>query len=344
MIHMTNEVAQNVDLEQLSSEIKIHSQVFNKVKQEIHQKIIGQEVFIERLLLGIIVGGHILIEGVPGLAKTEAVKALAETVGLEFKRIQFTPDLLPADLIGTQIYIPNTNEFETKKGPLFSNLILADEINRAPAKVQSALLEAMAEKHITIGDVTYNLDDPFIVLATQNPLEQEGTYALPEAQMDRFLMKLRIDYPSREEEKQIMRLKSLKQVINLSQVINKEDIFRARELVDKIYLDEKVQDYILDIVFATRTGETRISGKTQKIKELDGLIEYGASPRASIALALAARTHAYLQGRAYVTPQDVKSIGFDVLRQRIVISFEAEAEDKTVDQIISVIFDSIEVP
>jgi MoxR-like ATPase len=294
--------------------------------------------------LGIIVGGHILIEGVPGLAKTEAVKALAETVGLEFKRIQFTPDLLPADLIGTQIYIPNTNEFETKKGPLFSNLILADEINRAPAKVQSALLEAMAEKHITIGDVTYNLDDPFIVLATQNPLEQEGTYALPEAQMDRFLMKLRIDYPSREEEKQIMRLKSLKQVINLSQVINKEDIFRARELVDKIYLDEKVQDYILDIVFATRTGETRISGKTQKIKELDGLIEYGASPRASIALALAARTHAYLQGRAYVTPQDVKSIGFDVLRQRIVISFEAEAEDKTVDQIISVIFDSIEVP
>jgi MoxR-like ATPase len=344
MIHMTNEIAQNIDLEQLSSEIKIHSQVFNNVKQEIHKKIIGQEVFIERLLLGIIAGGHILIEGVPGLAKTEAVKALAETVGLDFQRVQFTPDLLPADLIGTQIYIPNTNEFETKKGPLFSNLILADEINRAPAKVQSALLEAMAEKHITIGDVTYNLDDPFIVLATQNPLEQEGTYALPEAQMDRFLMKLRIDYPSREEEKQIMRIKSLKQVINLSQVINKEDIFKARDLVDKIYLDEKVQDYILDIVFATRNGEARISGKSQKIKELEGLIEYGASPRASIALALAAKTHAYLQGRAYVTPQDVKSIGCDVLRQRIVISFEAEAEEKTVDQIISVIFDSIEVP
>jgi len=344
MTQMTSEATQNTGLEGLTTEIQIHSQVFNKVKQEIHRKIIGQETFIDRLLLGIIAGGHVLIEGVPGLAKTEAVKALAQTVGLNFQRIQFTPDLLPADLIGTQIYVPNTNKFETKKGPLFSNLILADEINRAPAKVQSALLEAMAEKHITIGDETFHLDDPFIVLATQNPLEQEGTYALPEAQMDRFLMKLRIDYPNREEEKQIMNIKSLKQVTNLTKIIGKEEIFKARELVDKVYLDEKVQDYIIDIVFATRTGESRNSGKLQKIKELDGLIEYGASPRASIALALAAKTYAYLQGRAYVTPQDVKSIGFDVLRQRIVISFEAEAEDKTADHIIGIIFDSIEVP
>lgn len=344
MTQMASETTSNIDLENLTTEIQVHSKVFNKVKEEIHKKIIGQETFIERLLLGIIAGGHILIEGVPGLAKTETVKTLAQTIGLDFQRIQFTPDLLPADLIGTQIYIPNTNEFETKKGPLFSNLVLADEINRAPAKVQSALLEAMAEKHITIGDKTYHLDDPFIVLATQNPLEQEGTYALPEAQMDRFLMKLKIDYPSREEEKQIMNIKSLKQMTKISKIIGEEDIFKARDLVDKIYLDEKVQDYIVDIVFATRTGEYRSSGKSQKIKELNGLIEYGASPRASIALALAAKTYAYLQGRAYVTPQDVKSIGFDVLRQRIVISFEAEAEDKTADFIISTIFDSIEVP
>lgn len=332
------------DLQALTSEIQIHSQKFKEVTREIHRKIVGQDIFIERLLLGIIAGGHILIEGVPGLAKTETVKSLASCVGLAFQRIQFTPDLLPADLIGTQIYRPNSNEFETKKGPLFSNLILADEINRAPAKVQSALLEAMAEKHITIGEKTYKLDEPFIVLATQNPLEQEGTYALPEAQMDRFLMKLRIDYPNREEEKKIMNLMSVKQSIQLNQVLSKEDIFKARELVDRVYLDEKVQDYIIDIVFATRTGMTNSGGRSQKIKELEGLIEFGASPRASIALALAARTHAYLQGRAYVTPQDVKSIGYDVLRQRIIISFEAEAEDRRPDDIISVIFDSIEVP
>ncbi len=334
----------NQDLQQLTTEIQIHSQVFTKVKQEIHKKIVGQEVFIERLLLGLIAGGHILIEGVPGLAKTETVKSLSDCIGLNFQRIQFTPDLLPADLIGTQIYRPNTNEFEIKKGPLFSNLILADEINRAPAKVQSALLEAMAEKHITIGDTTFHLEEPFIVLATQNPLEQEGTYALPEAQMDRFMMKLKIDYPNRDEEKKIMNLMSIKQKFSLGQVISKDDIFKARELVDKVYLDEKVQDYIIDIIFATRTGEAKVSGKFQKIKELEGLIEYGASPRASIAISLAARTYAYLHGRAYVTPQDVKNVGFDVLRQRIVISFEAQAEEKTTDDIISIIFDSIEVP
>lgn len=334
----------NINLQELTTEIQIHSQVFQRVKQEIHKKIVGQEVFIERLLLGLIAGGHILIEGVPGLAKTETVKSLADCIGLSFQRIQFTPDLLPADLIGTQIYRPNSNEFEIKKGPLFSNLILADEINRAPAKVQSALLEAMAEKHITIGETTFQLDQPFVVLATQNPLEQEGTYALPEAQMDRFMMKLKIEYPNRDEEKRIMNLMSVRQSFHLDRVISKEEIFKARELVDKVYLDEKVQDYIIDIIFATRTGEAKVAGKMQKIKELEGLIEYGASPRASIALSLAARTHAYLQGRAYVTPQDVKNIGFDVLRQRIVISFEAQAEEKTTDDVISIIFDSIEVP
>ena len=323
-------------LEELTSEIQVHYQAFEKVKSEIHKKIIGQEYFIERLLLGLVSNGHILIEGVPGLAKTETVKCLAECIGIDFQRIQFTPDLLPADLIGTEIYRPNSGEFETKKGPLFSNLILSDEINRAPAKVQSALLEAMAEKTITIGEETFKLDDPFVVLATQNPIEQEGTYNLPEAQMDRFLMKLRIDYPNREEEKQIMNLKSKSGEIKLEQIMKKEELFKARELVDKVYLDDKIQEYIIDIIFATR-GE-------YKIKELEGMLDYGASPRASIALNLASKTYAYLQGRAYVTPQDIKNVAFDILRHRIGISFEAEAEDKTADDIIKIIFDSIEVP
>jgi MoxR-like ATPase len=335
---------QGNDLEALTTEIQIHSQIFKRVKDEIHKRIIGQEVFIERLLLGLIAGGHMLIEGVPGLAKTETVKALAECTGIDFQRIQFTPDLLPADLIGTQIFKPGTTDFEVKKGPLFTNLVLADEINRAPAKVQSALLEAMAEKQISIGDETFRLEQPFVVLATQNPLEQEGTYALPEAQMDRFMMKLKIGYPDKKEEKEIMNRMSTKQDIQLNKIIGKEEIFKARELVDRVYLDEKVQDYIVDIIFATRNQEATVNGKLAKIKELEGLIDFGASPRASIALALAAKTHAYLQGRAYVTPQDVKNIGFDVLRQRIVISFEAEAEEKVPDDIIKIIFDSIEVP
>ena len=334
----------SVDLESLTTEVQINSQVFNKVKAEIHKKIIGQEEFIERLLLGLIAGGHVLVEGVPGLAKTETIKALAQCTGINFQRIQFTPDLLPADLIGTQIFKPGSSDFEVKKGPLFTNLVLADEINRAPAKVQSALLEAMAEKQVSIGDETFKLDQPFIVLATQNPLEQEGTYALPEAQMDRFMMKLRIGYPDKNEEKEIMNRMSRKEDIKLDRVIGKDEIFKAREIIDKIYLDEKVQDYIVDIIFATRDQEAKVNGKLTKIKELEGLIDFGASPRASIALALAAKTHAFLQGRAYVTPQDVKNIGFDVLRQRIVISFEAEAEEKTTDDIIRIIFDSIEVP
>ncbi|NQY78703.1 MAG: MoxR family ATPase [Candidatus Caenarcaniphilales bacterium] len=335
-----------IDLEKTTEEIQIQSQAFRKVRQEIKKKIIGQEEFIEKLLLGLISGGHMLVEGVPGLAKTETIKSLAECTGIDSQRIQFTPDLLPADLVGTQIYNPNNGHgnFETKKGPLFSNLILADEINRAPAKVQSALLEAMAEKTITLGEETFKLEEPFIVLATQNPLEQEGTYALPEAQMDRFMMKLLISYPTREEEKQIMNMKSTKEKVYLDQIINKEDIFNARALVDKVYVDEKIQDYIIDIVFATRLEEESNFSKKQKIKELNYLIDYGASPRASIALTLAAKTYAYLKGRAYVIPQDIKSIGFDVLRHRIGLSFEAEAEDKTADDIIKIIFDCIEVP
>jgi len=341
---MSNSSTQSNDLEALTTEVQIHSQIFKTLKTEIHKKIIGQEDFIERLFIGLITGGHILVEGVPGLAKTETVKALAKCTGIDFQRIQFTPDLLPADLIGTQIFKPGSQEFEVKKGPLFTNLVLADEINRAPAKVQSALLEAMAEKHITIGEETFYLDKPFIVLATQNPLEQEGTYALPEAQMDRFMMKLKIGYPNKAEEKQIMNRIASKEEIVLEKVLDKEDIFKARDLIEKIYLDEKVQDYIVDIVFATRNQEATINGKLAKIKELDGLIDFGASPRASIALALAAKAHAYLQGRAYVTPQDVKNIGFEVLRQRVIVSFEAEAEEMTSDDIIKIIFDSIEVP
>lgn len=327
-------------LEKVTNKVQLQNQVFNNIKAEIAKKIIGQEDFIERLLLGLFTGGHVLVEGVPGLAKTETVKAFATAIGIDFQRIQFTPDLLPADLIGTQIYRPNSGEFETKKGPLFSNLVLADEINRAPAKVQSALLEAMAEKHITIAEESFKLDEPFVVLATQNPLEQEGTYALPEAQMDRFMMKLVIGYPQKSEEKQIMNLMSRKETVTISPVASVQDIFNARQLVDEIYIDEKVQDYILDVIFATRLEHP----ENKSIKELEAMIEYGASPRASIALVLASKAYALLQGRAYVTPQDVKTIGFDVLRHRIGVSFEAEAEEKTSDDIIQIIFDSVEVP
>ena len=337
------------NIEALTGEILVHSEAFNKLRAEIHKKIIGQDEFISKLFMGLIAGGHILIEGVPGLAKTETVKCLAQCVGVDFQRIQFTPDLLPADLIGTQIYKPNTSDFETKKGPLFSNLVLADEINRAPAKVQSALLEAMAEKHITIAEQTYKLEEPFVVLATMNPLEQEGTYQLPEAQLDRFMLKLKLGYPTMDEEKVIMNMMARKQSTELSQIISKTEIFKAREIVDKIYLDEKVQDYIIDIIFATRANNIKHnielkSNSRARIKELEGLLEYGASPRASIALNLGAKVHAFLQGRAYVTPQDVKSVGYDILRHRIGVSFEAEAEDKSSDDIIKIIFDSIEVP
>ncbi len=336
------------NIEALTADILVQSEAFKRLREEIHKKIIGQDEFINKLFMGLIAGGHILVEGVPGLAKTETVKTLASCVGLAFQRIQFTPDLLPADLIGTQIYKPNSGDFETKKGPLFSNLILADEINRAPAKVQSALLEAMAEKHITIAETTYKLEEPFVVLATMNPLEQEGTYQLPEAQLDRFMLKLRLDYPKLAEEKLIMNMMSRQQKFQLEQILDASAIFRAREMVDRIYLDDKVQDYILDIIFATRVNNLKHKSSDlsprSRIKELEGLIEYGASPRASIALNLAAKTQAFLNARAYVTPQDVKTVGYDVLRHRIGISFEAEAEEKTSDDIIKIIFDSIEVP
>jgi len=339
------ESGSHTNLEELAEKIRYQSTLFKRVKDEIGKRIIGQEAFIDRLLLALITGGHLLIEGVPGLAKTETVKSLSECMNIHTQRIQFTPDLLPADITGTQIYNPNGACFEIKKGPLFSNLILADEINRAPAKVQAALLEAMAEKSITIGDETFKLEEPFIVLATQNPLEQEGTYLLPEAQMDRFMMKVKIDYPNREEEKKIMNLKAVKTDIKLEAVLNKEDIFKARNLVDQIYVDEKIQDYIIDIIFATRINtESSNAHSKQKIKEIDGLLEYGASPRASIALLLASKAYAYLQGRSYVVPQDVKNVGFDVLRHRIGLSFIANAEEKNTEFVIKMIFNSIEVP
>lgn len=339
------ESSSHINLEELAEKIRYQSTLFKRVKDEIAKRIIGQEAFIDRLLLALITGGHLLIEGVPGLAKTETVKSLSECMNIHTQRIQFTPDLLPADITGTQIYNPNGSCFEIKKGPLFSNLVLADEINRAPAKVQAALLEAMAEKSITIGDETFKLEEPFIVLATQNPLEQEGTYLLPEAQMDRFLMKVKVDYPSRQEEKRIMNLKALKADIKLEAVLSREDIFEARNLVDQIYVDEKIQDYIINIVFTTRLNtENSNAHSKEKIKEIDGLLEYGASPRASIALLLASKAYAYLQGRAYVVPQDVKNVGFDVLRHRIGLSFVANAEERSADFIIKAIFDSIEVP
>jgi MoxR-like ATPase len=283
--------------------------------------------------------GHILIEGVPGLAKTMAVRTLSQIIQTKFQRLQFTPDMLPADLTGTLIYDQRTAEFHIKKGPLFANIILADEINRAPAKVQSALLEAMQERQITIGQETLLLDDPFLVLATQNPIEQEGTYPLPEAQVDRFMLKLKISYPSKDEELKILkRMAYTSKKIQVQPIIKPQDIIRARQVVDEIYMDEKIERYIVDLVEATRQPEA------YRLADLKGLIEYGASPRATINLALASKAYAFLQGRGYVTPQDVKSIGMDVLRHRVIVSYEAEAEEKTSEDIIKKIFDEIEVP
>ena len=293
---------------------------------------------VDGLLTALIAGGHVLLEGVPGLAKTLAVRTIAELTGLTFRRIQFTPDLLPADLIGTLIYNPQRGDFTTKKGPIFTNIILADEINRAPAKVQSALLEAMQERQVTIGDKTHPLDEPFMVLATQNPIEQEGTYPLPEAQVDRFMLKLKVTYPSKDEEKTILeRMARSSTKIDVRPVISPKDILRLRELADEIYMDEKVEDYILNIVQATRTPE-------KYGLDVGKLIQYGASPRATIYLAMASRAHALMQGRGYVTPQDVKSIGMDVLRHRVIVTYEAEAEEKTPENVVGTIFDNIAVP
>ena len=305
---------------------------------EIGRVIIGQNYLVERLVIGLLANGHVLLEGVPGLAKTLSVKSLANCLNVKFSRLQFTPDMLPADVIGTQIYNPQSGGFSTRKGPIFAHLVLADEINRAPAKVQSALLEAMQEKQVTIGDQTFKLEEPFLVLATQNPIEQEGTYPLPEAQVDRFMLKLKIGYPSRAEERQILDLMARTSgAPATTAVVDVKQILKAREVINDIYVDDKVKDYIVDLVCATRDPEQ------YKIQVKD-FIQLGASPRATIALTLSAKAYAFLKGRGYVTPQDVKSIGMDVLRHRVAITYEAEAEEKTSETVIQKIFDELPVP
>ncbi len=323
----------------INEKVKKESIFVHSLYSQIEKIIVGQKYLIERLLVGLLANGHILVEGVPGLAKTLSIKILSQAINTKFQRIQFTPDLLPADLIGTLIYNPKDGTFTTKKGPVFANIILADEINRAPAKVQSALLEAMQERQVTISETTFKLDDPFLVMATQNPIEHEGTYPLPEAQIDRFMLKINITYPSIEEEHRILKVMSFTDKKNeVSPVVEPQDIIRARKVVDEIYMDEKIEKYILDIVFATREP------KKYKLDDLASLIQYGASPRATIYLALASKAYAFIQGRGYVIPQDVKSIGMDVLRHRVIASYEAEAEEKTSEDIIKRIFSEVEVP
>jgi MoxR-like ATPase len=309
----------------------------NLIRREMNKVLVGQHHLIESLLIGLFTKGHVLIEGVPGLAKTSAVMALAATVHADFKRIQFTPDLLPADLIGTEVYLPKSGEFIIKKGPIFHNIILADEINRAPSKVQSALLEAMQERQVTIGGTTFPLSDPFLVLATQNPIEQEGTYPLPEAQVDRFMLKVVLDYPDKTEEKQIMNRVGFENRHEVDPVIDTEQIDDIVKLAREIYMDDKLKNYIVDLVYATRNP------KDYKI-EISHYIQYGASPRATIFLSMAARAYAFLQGRAFVTPQDIKTVAPDIFRHRIILSYEAEAEDITTEQIIQQVFDAVEVP
>ncbi len=305
---------------------------------EMGKVIVGQKYLVERLIISLLANGHVLLEGVPGLAKTLSVKVLASTLNVSFSRIQFTPDMLPADIIGTQIYTPSTRKFTVRKGPIFANLILADEINRAPAKVQSALLEAMQEKQVTIGDQSFKLAEPFLVLATQNPIEQEGTYPLPEAQVDRFMMKLKIGYPTRDEERQILDLMAMTSgQPSAAQVVDAVHVLAARETINHIYMDDKVKNYVVDLVCCTREPDKY----KIPVKEF---IQLGASPRATIALTLCAKAHAFLRGRGYVTPQDVKSVGMDVLRHRVAITYEAEAEDKTPESIIQRIFDEMPVP
>ncbi len=328
----------NTGLAAINEEVKGASAFLHPLFSEINKVIIGQKYLVERLVIGLLANGHLLLEGVPGLAKTLSVKSLAGSLDVKFARLQFTPDMLPADVIGTQIYNPHSGSFTTRRGPIFANLILADEINRAPAKVQSALLEAMQERQVTIGEQSYKLDDPFLVLATQNPIEQEGTYPLPEAQIDRFMLKLKIGYPARSEERQILDLMArTTKLPTVQAVIDPRQVLRAREVVNDVYMDDKVKDYIVDLVCATRDPET------YKI-DVKPFIQLGASPRATIGLTLAAKAHAFLRGRGYVTPQDVKSIGMDVLRHRVTVTYEAEAEDKTSEMVIQRIFDELPVP
>ena len=326
-------------LTEINERISQESSFIDEIKRALREVIVGQEELVNKILIGILANGHILLEGVPGLAKTLVVKSLAQLIDTKFQRIQFTPDMLPADLIGTLIYNQNSGEFVTRKGPIFSNIILADEINRAPSKVQSALLEAMQERQTTIGEETYKMDAPFLVLATQNPIDQEGTYPLPEAQTDRFMLKIKVDYPSIDEERLILRKAAKTQIdIVLTPVVNQEQILLAQNIINDIYVDEKVEEYILNLVFSTRNPVK------YKLKDLEGLIEYGGSPRASISLVLAAKARAFLEHRGYVTPEDVRYIGADVLRHRIIVSYEAEAEEITSEDIIHRLFETVEIP
>ncbi len=326
------------DIEAIQERIHGESAFVSRLMDEVGRVIVGQRTMIERLLIGLLADGHVLMEGVPGLAKTMTVKTLASAISTTFRRIQFTPDLLPADLIGTLVYDPQQSEFKTRKGPIFANIILADEINRSPAKVQSALLEAMQERTVTIGDESYRLDSPFLVLATQNPIEQEGTYPLPEAQVDRFMLKLAVSYPGKEDELEIMRRMSAGPAPEVSPVVTPEEILSARKAVEMIYMDSQVEQYIVDLVFATRQpGDYDLGDLTE-------LIGFGASPRASINLARAARAHAFLKRRGYVTPEDVRSVGLDVLRHRVLLTYEAEAEEVTADDVVNKVLNSIEVP
>jgi MoxR-like ATPase len=325
------------DVRALNELVARESSFVDRITAEVGKVIVGQTYMVERILIGLLTGGHVLLEGVPGLAKTLTVRTLCDAISAKFARIQFTPDLLPADVIGTVIYNQQKGEFTSKLGPVFANLVLADEINRAPAKVQSALLEAMQERQVTIGDKTYTLPEPFIVMATQNPIEQEGTYPLPEAQVDRFMLMVKVGYPSRDDERKIMDRQTTPEPLKAQPVVTPHELLEARKIIKQVYVDDKVKDYIVEVVFATR--EPR-----HGLKDLAPLIEFGASPRASIALNMAARAHAFLRHRGYVTPEDVKAVGPDVLRHRIVLTYEADAEEITAEQIVRRVFEVVEVP
>ncbi len=331
-------MANTIDIRELNERIERQSTFITDLTAGMNQVIVGQQHLIESLLIGLLSDGHVLLEGVPGLAKTLAIKTLASLIDAKYSRIQFTPDLLPADVVGTMVYSQKDENFQVKKGPVFANFVLADEINRAPAKVQSALLEAMQERQVTIGSETFKLPEPFLVLATQNPIEQEGTYQLPEAQVDRFMLKVVIDYPKVEEEKLIIRQNISGEQVNVKPILTKEEILEARKVVREVYIDEKIERYIVDIVFATRYPEK------YGLDDLTGMISFGGSPRASISLALAARSYAFIKRRGYVIPEDIRAVAHDVLRHRIGLSYEAEASDLTADEIISKILNKVEVP
>ncbi len=326
------------DVRVINEMVQKESAFAERLLGEVSKVVIGQRAMVERILIGLLTGGHVLLEGVPGLAKTLTVKTVADCFALKFQRIQFTPDLLPADIVGTTVYRPQTQEFVAKRGPVFANLVLADEINRAPAKVQSALLEAMQERQVTIGDETHPLPRPFLVMATQNPIEQEGTYALPEAQLDRFMLMIKVGYPSKGEERAIMDAMTQQERTTVQAVATADELAAARAVISQIYIDDKIRDYIVDVVSATREPAT------YGLKDLGDLIEFGASPRASIYLNMAARAHAFLRRRGYVTPEDIKAIGADVLRHRVVLTYEAEAEEVTAEDVVRRLFEHVEVP